>query len=508
MNEPEVSTQHVSADSHDVFAELVRNHADLVYSAARRQLGNSSMAEDVVQAVFILLWRKAEAIKGPVAGWLVTATYLACRDARKLAARRQYHERAAAMIKAEHSNIGTEPEWENYAKVLDEAMVRLRVKDRDAIALRYLRGLSFKQVGQAMGTREDAAKKRVGRAIERLRETMSKTVIMPAAAVLTTQMEARCIEAAPPSLVTAMAASAGSGMKGTFAGAIAQEMGMRTVRVGATIAAIALIVLGASVWFAFFAMNADSGGVGPATSTSVGRSADDQTRPIILNIDAIIDGSDVLNITPTGVSWTHKAFQWPRRITISGVTFDAHAPSTLDKIGLATADLSSAEVIGRSGRGTVAMEKTDNGVAIHFADAQPGAAPYVIRIGFASKSAAPTTLPVALRPANSIFLDVRATIAGSDVLTITPQGAKWRHVSVIWPSNVAINDQPWDVRARPTLPDVRLSDADLSSAEVIEHSGRDTVVMEKIDNGVAIYFGDAFGGASEHEIKIGFLRRK
>src|ERR1700722_1617798 len=123
MGEPMVSTQHASVDSRDGFAELVRDHADLVYSAARRQLGNAAMAEDVVQAVFILLWRKAGSIKGSVAGWLVRATYLACRDARKLAMRREYHERAAAMIKAEQSNVGTEGEWENYAAVLDEAMV-------------------------------------------------------------------------------------------------------------------------------------------------------------------------------------------------------------------------------------------------------------------------------------------------------------------------------------------------------------------------------------------------
>ena len=149
-----------------------------------------------MQAVFILLWRKAGSIRGSVAGWLVKATYLACCDARKLAAARKYHERAAAMIKPEHSDIGTEAGWENYAKALDEAIVRLRAKDRNAVALRYLRGLSFREVGLAMGIGEDAAKTCVGRAIGRLREIMmSRKVAVPVAGVLATQMEMRCIEA-------------------------------------------------------------------------------------------------------------------------------------------------------------------------------------------------------------------------------------------------------------------------------------------------------------------------
>jgi RNA polymerase sigma factor (sigma-70 family) len=497
MVEPEIPVQQAPVDSGDAFAGLVRDHADLVYSAARRQMGNSAMAEDVMQAVFILLWRKAGSIKGSVAGWLVKATYLTCRDARKLAARRQYHERAAAMMKLEHSEIGTEPGWESYAKVLDEAMTHLKRKDRDAVALRYLRGLSFKQVGLAMGTGEDAAKKRVGRAIGRLRETMSKKAAVPVAAELATQLEAHGIEVAPHSLVTTLTASAGSGMKGTFAGAIARKSAMRGVWVRAMIPVIPLIVLGMSVWLVYLAMHTEPAGSG-------GGVAPDQLQPITLKIRAIIDGMDVLDITPAGAAWTHKSWQEPQGVVINGVNFDIHTRATLDKIDLAEANLSSAEVIERSGRGTVAMEKTDNGIAIHFSDPQPGSAPYAITIRFTPKSAAPTTLPTTLPSANSIFLDVKATISGGDVLTIRPQGANWRHMSEGLPSKVTINDQPWDVQARPTLDNPGLANADLSSAEVVAHSGRDTVVMEKIDNGVAIYFCDAVGGGGKYEIKIRF----
>jgi RNA polymerase sigma factor (sigma-70 family) len=512
MDEPELLTRPASIDPGDGFAELVRDHADLVYSAARRQLGNSAMLDDVVQAVFILLWRKIKSIKGSVPGWLVKTTYFACRDARKLAARRQYHERAAATMKPEHSNIGTEPAWETYAPVLDEAMARLKRQDRDAVALRYFRGLSFKQVGFAMGTGEDAAKKRVGRAIGRLQKLISKKVAMPTAAMMATQLEAHCINVAPQSLVTTMTASAGSGLKGEFAAAVARKVGMRGVWVGAKIVAMTLIVLGMSVGAAHFTMHSPSysasAGGAPATPASLNQPADDQMAPFNLDVSAVIDGSDVLSITPAGAAWTHKAWGWPKGLMINGVSFDPHATPTLDEIGLGEADLSSAKIIGRSGRGTVALEKTDNGIAIHFSDPQPGAAPYTMRITFAPISAEPTTLPTTLPTDGSIFLHVKATIDGGDVLTITPQGAEWRHMNMAWPSNVAINDQPWDVRGRPTLNNIGLTDADLSSATVIERTGRDTVVMEKIDTGVAIYFGDALGGGSQYEIKLRFLHMK
>jgi hypothetical protein len=66
----------------------------------------------------------------------------------------------------------------------------------------------------------------------------------------------------------------------------------------------------------------------------------------------------------------------------------------------------------------------------------------------------------------------------------------------------------WDVGNKPTLDNIGLADVDLSSAEMIGHSGRDTVVMEKTDEGIAIYFADAIGGTSPYEMKIGFLRAK
>jgi RNA polymerase sigma factor (sigma-70 family) len=512
MDETAASTREIPADSSNAFADLMRDHADMVYSAARRQLGDCAMAEDVMQAVFILLWKKAGSIKGPVAGWLVRTTYFTCCDARKLAARRQYHERMAATMKPEDLQAATEPGWESYAKVLDEAMARLREKDRDAVALRYFRGLSFKQVGLAIGTGEDAAKKRVERAIARLRQAMLMKVPVPAGGVLATQLEARCIEAAPHGLIANMMASARSGVKGTVADAVVRKAELKRVWISTAIVAITVITVGVGSWLMYLAVQAEPGdSVGAGTNVTARTNdllAGDQALPIVLNIKANIDGSDVLNITSAGAEWIHTAWQEPRQVTINGANFNIHAKETLDQIGLGAADLSLAQVIQRSGRGTIAMEKTGNGIAIHFADPAAAAAPYAIKVGFATKSAMPATLPTTVPSANSILFDLKATIAGSDVLTITHEGAKWRHVNADWPSDVAMNDQAWDVRAQPTLDNTGLAGADLSSAEVIEHSGRDTVVMEKTGDGIVIYFGDAVGGAGQYEIKIRFSRLK
>jgi RNA polymerase sigma factor (sigma-70 family) len=505
MDESGVLADVAVMDSRDAFAVLVREHANLVYSAARRQLGHSAMAEDVVQAVFILLWRKAGTIRGPVAGWLVKTTYFACLDAKRMAARRQFHERTAAMMKLERSEPETEAEWGEYAGRLDAAMVRLRTRDRDAIALRYLRGLSFKDVGEALGIGEDAAKKRLGRAIERLRKVLSGDAGTPVPEALATQLGMHGIEAAPQELMTSVMAAAGLGGHGPVVVSIVWRAAMRSVRTKLTVAAIILILLGL-LGGVYVVMQTDSGGSGATNGTAANPADAVQTWPIVLDVNAMIDGGDTLNIGPDGASWVHNTYQWPTRIRINGVNFDPHTGATLEKIGLGEADISSAEVLGRRGRCTVAMEKTDAGIAIHFADPLAGAGPYWIKIGFQPKSGAQKT--VATLQADAAYLDVKATIGGSDVLTITPEAMEWRHVAVGLPSGVLVNGKPWNVRTPLGLESLGLAGVDLSSAQVVEKSGRDTVVMEPGNKKVVIYLADSVGSPGDYEIKIGFAKLK
>jgi RNA polymerase sigma factor (sigma-70 family) len=507
MDESGGIAQITAMDSREAFAVTVREHANLVYSAARRQLGDSALVEDVVQAVFILLWRKAGRVRRPVAGWLVKATYFACRDAKRVSGRRLFHERAAAMMKSELSEPGEEMDWEEYAGAVDAAMVRLGGSDRDAISLRYLRGLSFKSVGEAMGIGEEAAKKRVGRAIERLREALTKESSTPTAEILATQLGLHGIEVAPGELVTSITATAGLGGHGPMVASIVWRAAMRSVRTKLTVAAIILILLGL-FGAVYVAMQMGSGDGGAVNAPVAGNQAvGEPAQPIVLEVDAMIDGGDTLNIGSGGATWVHNTFKWPTRIRINGADFDPHVGAALEKIGLGEADLSSAEVLGRKGRCTVAMEKTDGGIAVHFTDPLAGAGPYWIKIGFERKSGAQKVVAATL-PSDAVYLDVKATIGGSDVLTITPEAMEWRHVADWLPSNVVVDGKPWNMRTPLGLESLGLAGVDLSSAQVVEKSGRDTVVMEPGSKKVVIYLADSVGSPGDYEIKIRFAKLK
>src|SRR3954452_11308005 len=130
----------------DAFARLVSRHADLVYSAALRQVREPHLAEDVTQAVFILLAQKARKLVAAPAsarprlgGWLYNAARYASRNALRVQRRRVHHEREAAVPADAPSSISPESDvsrhelWPQVAPLLDAAMARLSASDREAV---------------------------------------------------------------------------------------------------------------------------------------------------------------------------------------------------------------------------------------------------------------------------------------------------------------------------------------------------------------------------------------
>ena len=156
--------------SEDAFAAIVRRHVNLVYSVAFRSVGNSAAAEEVTQAVFIILAGKARSLsrRTVLSGWLYHTARLTAGRFLRTEIRRQNREREAYMQSLTNES---EPQsaWPQIAPLLDTAMDGLGKKDRDALVLRYFENKNMREVGAALGASEAAAKMRVNRALERLR---------------------------------------------------------------------------------------------------------------------------------------------------------------------------------------------------------------------------------------------------------------------------------------------------------------------------------------------------
>ncbi|HVT91076.1 MAG TPA: sigma-70 family RNA polymerase sigma factor [Tepidisphaeraceae bacterium] len=152
----------------EALGELIGRHINFVYATARRQVGDAHLAEDITQAVFILLLQKAHYIKSEAAmtSWLFTTTRYAAANATKMLRRRKHYELAAAQISK--SNC-TADENAELAPLLNDAIDRLPRLDRTCVIMSFLQQKTHREVAMATGISEEAARKRTSRAVEKLR---------------------------------------------------------------------------------------------------------------------------------------------------------------------------------------------------------------------------------------------------------------------------------------------------------------------------------------------------
>ncbi len=200
--------EYARSNSEPAFAEIVSRHVNLVYSVALRQVRDSHLAEEITQAVFIILARKSNSLshKTILSGWLCRTARYASANALTIQRRRQQREQEAHM-----QSILNEPEpdaWPQIAPLLDGAMEQLGQKDHDSLVLRFFENQNFKEVGAALGASEDAAKMRVNRALEKLRKFFTKRGVVSTATIIAGVISANSIQAAPIALAKTISAVA------------------------------------------------------------------------------------------------------------------------------------------------------------------------------------------------------------------------------------------------------------------------------------------------------------
>jgi RNA polymerase sigma factor (sigma-70 family) len=205
----ELLRRFVQSESEEAFTELVRRHINLVYSVALRHTENAHDAQEITQAVFTMLARKAASLgrETVLSGWLYHTARLTAANFRRAEIRHVRREQEAYMQSTlEESSPDTI--WRELAPLLDEAMAHLDATDRDAVVLRYFEKQDLRAVGSALGISEDAAQKHVSRAVERLREFFAKRGVTIGASGLAVAITANAVQAAPIGLVATISTAA------------------------------------------------------------------------------------------------------------------------------------------------------------------------------------------------------------------------------------------------------------------------------------------------------------
>ena len=208
-NDMDLAREYARRDSEPAFTELVHRHINLVYSVALRYVGNTEDAQDVAQAVFIILAQKAAGLreKTVLTGWLYETTRFTAARLLRTRARRQAREQEAYM-QSTLNEPETDNAWRQLAPLLEDAMSRLTEKERTLLALRFYENKTGAEAAAAMGIREAAAHKRAARAVEKLRTFFARRGIGISAGVLIGAVSTNSVHAAPVGLAKTISAVA------------------------------------------------------------------------------------------------------------------------------------------------------------------------------------------------------------------------------------------------------------------------------------------------------------
>jgi RNA polymerase sigma factor (sigma-70 family) len=228
-DDAELLRRYLDENSSAAFAELVQRHLPLVYATALRGVARDAhLAEDAAQIVFSALARKAPRLRDreSLAGWLYVSAHRAAAMLVRTECRRKTREQDAHLMQTLLEDSAPEPELSEIRTALDQLIVGLRADEREAIALRFFQQRSFAEIGAALRLTEEAARKRLDRALEKLRVALNRQGVTSTTALLTAALAGLAISAPPAGLgaqVTthALMQAARPGLLASFAKGIA-----------------------------------------------------------------------------------------------------------------------------------------------------------------------------------------------------------------------------------------------------------------------------------------------
>ncbi len=247
-NDMDLVREYAARNSEPAFETLVQRHVSLVYSVALRQAGNPVQAEEITQAVFLILARKAARLRPDtvLAAWLhETARFFSASYLRGESRRRRREQEAYMQSTLQESDA--DPAWEQLAPLLDEAIGQLGRADRNAVVLRFFQNKSAREIAAALNVHESAAQKRLNRAVEKLRAHFLKRGVTVSAGALIGALSVNSVHGAPAHLAASvMAVSA----KGTAVSTSTLTLIKGALKIMAWTKAKTAIVVGASVLLA------------------------------------------------------------------------------------------------------------------------------------------------------------------------------------------------------------------------------------------------------------------